>query len=1685
MPGDYSTYQHNLDNDATMYDGDASTPWAGDPNVGPADMHDPSGGPNPSIYDPTSIHDIDMGENPQEVWARANPLDNAQPGQSKRPRVLGSTRDELEKREIAALKDRMTGIDEKIKAHNVRIFIPFSRSSTDAFQAEQEANIIERVTAQWNTQVKDYTERSEKESAARLEAELVALNAEHAKKITELNREAQKRQADYETQIAAVDSRLSAKRPGFRNPSDKMEDVEFPEGPLARPPQFVSETTRKQRVVETIIRDGSGCLPSACMTTATLPASSSMQPATGAQPPSSSSSSAETVDQSLLETLLEALGKPPVQQRVREILGTNGVQKRKRKMKAGEMSSLAFARREEQRKLTHDQDKRWKTIIRRNWYTDRRLPRARDFFNYEGVSEATHKGCEDGLVAPEGPTSKLYFGPGWVNSLWNKKIFQHSIRRILQKRAEDPGHYDVPDVKEDYLMALFSNLLREARAGWSRHQLRAGETNEQACECAETYEMERRERSVGSACKMHKFQYLCRKDGNGIETWTWLKDDLLAELDSGGMSSEEDEELEVVCGDTRRFTTAHSIKILPWRDAKVTDCLKVIDDASELAIEKVAAKCMRMRGSRNSTTAPPLGLPRTLYNEAWLAEQKKFIPNIKEALEISEKEFPIKEITLKYGDVCRATCTQETARVRRGVAEWLENIISGVKKKQLSLASSAAESQTVCGVTCTQETDLVVWKQELPAIKTRRPALVTRSHNPVTHRPLPSATHTSEFPGSIPRQFGLNLLVRNSPGSSTRPSYDLWRLKLQMAQASRILPPGHLLGHYSNKNELYSVHWGSPDVIRQTPSPLQATPINHEVWIPRFRELRYFSLQFPYLLFVPMRNPWHTPLFHSFNRIRYNIPIVSHKDDGFRLAPEVTNHWVDTERCLRVLGRELLRLVPHKRWMDHINLWFFPGRFQFLRCVETEKKARFAVWLSMENFLPLLGYVAMGLWLLQSETSEALYRGEDPPDWRGQVIEKTSLHPSFLEYAEQSVNWQEERVGAIYRIESPQDLTPEQREQRLEDFVPGPRVLESLYVHEADDPGAGAFCERNSLRFSRWAVNAETFNWYEDPFIPPSKRTSATPIAPNHKPSAPAVPAAPFPRLPPNSQQKKGETIQAFFIRRSEGNRKKMANESPVDRQRRTSCAAHAQKGGVPSKGSVFLWEKVDGHYIRQPQIRGEFPDLWDEYLGPQRRFDPFHNEWDLCELFANNDPVFGEGFAQAPDSDDEIDATDAIFPQNIDMASRLAPTDASMNVDTNMEIVHEEHPRNAVQEHPSRRQEHSNFEFEFLNGNYVPGDDELGPYTMESDLPKRDLAKASKECMSLVFLKFGMAPRTEDPKYEPVAANLLDALYKRFGFTMPPSPDTIDVRDPPEECLEPKHLANVIGMADIANQLASDKALQNILCTFFGQCLKARTVNDVDKALLDYHQPQRPKAAPTGFTINREYLTSMRNPAEQMYYYMLAEDGSGIGSEVLLFPRTTDLLEVLRQGWGPDIKGVIKHLLAQGIPFWLAYRRTPPGEISSSFTLPEGALPCSTAGVVVRLARSEVSDDDFFRGFDDDIYDVSDCLWDEMSKHMYWYDRLSDHEVDLLCGIYHVGTSQKRQAAGKGKVQEKADTNTDQASIVSWWPKPNAWAHGSLDGSWWTPQCENDFFAKRLGHFAKGVFVLLRQSQWRSNLKF
>ncbi|KAJ7769614.1 hypothetical protein DFH07DRAFT_702815, partial [Mycena maculata] len=69
----------------------------------------------------------------------------------------------------------------------------------------------------------------------------------------------------------------------------------------------------------------------------------------------------------------------------------------------------------------------------------------------------------------------------------------------------------------------------------------------------------------------------------------------------------------------------------------------------------------------------------------------------------------------------------------------------------------------------------------------------------------------------------------------------------------------------------------------------------------------------------------------------------------------------------------------------------------------------------------------------------------------------------------------------------------------------------------------------------------------------------------------------------------------------------------------------------------------------------------------------------------------------------------------------------------------------------------------------------------------------------------------------------------------------------------------------------------------------------------------------------------------------------------------------------------------------------------------PRARIALQYGGVIARLTRPEVSDDDFFNESTEDIYADGDCLWDEKSKFAYWHEKLSDREIDLLCGVYHV----------------------------------------------------------------------------------
>ncbi|KAJ6628113.1 hypothetical protein B0H10DRAFT_1940666 [Mycena sp. CBHHK59/15] len=660
-----------------MTDMFADDPW----NVGMPKVTPEVGLPNEiaMLNNSGLLNDIIMHEGgtnnviePQlNVWAshREGQSDRSYP--AKRMAITNPGRAEIDdarevadiakERAKAAIREKLTTRGDARKGTHLW---SFSHSSTNPPQDTQWRTHLENFKGQVHHDFEQQRVRNYEYMKGQMQADLEAEYQKNLAEIEENNRrqedirrrKQEREKADYETKLAAYHARFSSQRVGTRLAQDSGIDVpHFPDAPPVREPQFVSPTTQEGRRLETIIRQGAGRFPIVSQTAPTQPG-----PSTVADPP-------ETPEQYNTSggQLLMDLNDPRVVQRLKGMVDElmtgkgGGVKKSSpRKKKIGTASALVKARKEEQEKLKPEDDRRWKKITIEHWRLKTGLNRAKDFYDYQGVTNETHERCEDGETAPDANSNRctLYFGFGWANALWNQHIVDNLVKLVLRKRAEDPGRYDVPDVSDEYLKALFNNYLKEARAEWSRHQPRTGESLEDARERAEAYDAERRDKNNGTSRKKAKHTLrrkttekmlhvsVAKDDQAGAKVWRWLRDELIDELGVAGMSSEEDEPAEVTCGNTRKVTTVHNIKIHPWCAQKVNDYVEMIDDTTEKCMMKLVNKRMRMRTGDKSRSGPPLQLPHALFDPAWLSKQKEFIPDIEEHLQISEKKFEMMEI---------------------------------------------------------------------------------------------------------------------------------------------------------------------------------------------------------------------------------------------------------------------------------------------------------------------------------------------------------------------------------------------------------------------------------------------------------------------------------------------------------------------------------------------------------------------------------------------------------------------------------------------------------------------------------------------------------------------------------------------------------------------------------------------------------------------------------------------------------------------------------------------------------------------------------------------------------------------------------------------------------------------------------------------------------------------------------
>ncbi|KAJ7670625.1 hypothetical protein DFH06DRAFT_980815 [Mycena polygramma] len=461
------------------------------------------------------------------------------------------------------------------------------------------------------------------------------------------------------------------------------------------------------------------------------------------------------------------------------------------------------------------------------------------------------------------------------------------------------------------------------------------------------------------------------------------------------------------------------------------------------------------------------------------------------------------------------------------------------------------------------------------------------------------------------------------------------------------------------------------------------------------------------------------------------------------------------------------------------------------------------------------------------------------------------------------------------------------------------------------------------------------------PVPPPPPAAPSPPAAHSPHLSTPEpslVPACqPFPPVERYSGQREGEEMEAFFLRRQQKNAQTAAREQPQEKQRREQKEANARKGQVPGrKGArVYVWEKSNGHYIRRAAGRSNYDDIWEEYGPDQRRYDSFHDEWDVCEQFG------------APAEVEDWDGSDGYGGQEDD------------------DVLSEMLPHDVVLE-PS------------------------AAHSSEADLDQM--------------------------------------VYLRYGCTVTKDPVETSLQLPTAE-LPPSILAKKF-LGDTKIQIPDENQMDQFRL-FLQYCKRAHSAFEVPHCLLDFHQKDSELYSEWAVRVCGEVLNGQ-------LYYVISEKEQQPHSLFIVVQSATTALEIVRQGWGPSVTDVIENLLSRGMSFMTCCRSTvtapaPANPRHRSYSglgfrplnykpdmrdyrsyvvirqrflsSSRGRAALLYGGIVGRLARSEASKEDVFRGPSDEALVEGVCLWDGHSRFAYWDDCLTEQEVDLICGVYHVAT--------------------------------------------------------------------------------
>ncbi|KAJ7818845.1 hypothetical protein B0H14DRAFT_2601028 [Mycena olivaceomarginata] len=837
-----------------------------------------------------------------------------------------------------------------------------------------------------------------------------------------------------------------------------------------------------------------------------------------------------------------------------------------------------------------------------------------------------------------------------------------------------------------------------------------------------------------------------------------------------------------------------------------------------------------------------------------------------------------------------------------------------------------------------------------------------------------------------------NLIAANPVRRFRRAAFSKIHLDSLLASNPMDFPASFdLLGHARIGQAIWSVYQGDSKLLLQAPTPQTAPPPQnsdcsedeHEISLP--------------CLCVAGKSAGYV---HS---SVFPVPAVA---SGWGLIERRMYHVIN---AMWSITKSLLRTPQWKRFP-------MPYQFGYEMAYRTENAARTVAFRSLYAFLPLMGQLAMEFWYMDIYLAKY-----SKSDWRDQVCEEASVHPQFLADLEHSPagDLTLPRIGGLLDFSETLVRDPSDVEitRSMDDFVGlliESKLPMSLYINWGPIEHLRIFVPRSLERigffpdhleiqylpFSRWTRGQDRHQGAvfqslkeTEPYVLPVECMPRLP-----EPLPEPVSNAPFPPVEQNSGQRAGESMSKFFDRRKGENTRCEAMETVVRRRAREQQEENAARGQVPGRGGarVFEWVKSSGHFIRTAGGRPRYEELWEEYGPSQRRYDSFHNEWDLCEAFG---PVDDQ------DSDGGDEGYDDFAPSTSTHHDKFTPStrqdggddDDDDDIDAPSQLLPE---REGLEE-----------------GEIV---------TLETQPPSADEGGVEFDCVALSFrtivqYRYGCVVKEESGQIPPPALEyrVLPELAKRL-------------------------------LGDLNLQVHPNRPEElEIFCAFLRYCKAARQLEDIPRPLLDFHDLESDLHYDWVAEVRREMLGG------KLYYvvYEIKSDASQPSLYVLLQSATT-ALEIVRQGWGPTLDEIIEKLLGRNISFnpGRPASRTPDvlgpwlSKLKSYVTIreqflrsPRGRCAKSYSGIVGRLACTLICDAEVLRGPTDEVTVDGLCMWDGHSEYAYWDDYLTDQEIDLICGVYHISTGQRNPGALSG----------EQTTARSWWPRPSAMEQSGLNVGW------------------------------------